>query len=86
MIKLVGDGKVLINEFETEDEGIKYMSDNKEELIWYYSRYELVVPGEKTIWSVSENLISAEEYQKKIDEKAQYNREHKTVKEEDWDD
>ena len=52
MIKLVGEGHVLIKEFQTEEEGLDYMRKNKDDLMWYYSYYELVVPGEKTIWAV----------------------------------
>ena len=54
MIKLVGEGHVLIKEFQTEEEGLDYMRKNKDDLMWYYSYYELVVPGEKTIWAVSD--------------------------------
>lgn len=69
MIKLIGDGHVLIEEFQTEEEALAYKNRNREELMTYFSHYEVVVPGEKTIWSVSENLIPAEDYIRDFKEK-----------------
>ena len=76
MIKLVGEGHVLIKEFQTEEEGLDYMRKNKDDLMWYYSYYELVVPGEKTIWAVSDTLISDAEFRKQVDAKIEMRRKY----------
>lgn len=85
MIKLIGDGHVLIKEFQTEDEGLDYMKRNKEDLMWYYGHYEIVVPGEKTIWAVSDTLISDEEFRKQVDAKRRAAWDSRTV-DEGWGD
>ena len=82
MIKLVGEGHVLIKEFQTEEEGLDYMRKNKDDLMWYYSYYELVVPGEKTIWAVSDTLISDAEFRKQVDAKIAEKRDNNTLPEE----
>lgn len=86
MIKLVGEGRVLIKEFQTEEEGLDYMRKNKDDLMWYYSYYELVVPGEKTIWAVSDTLISDAEFRKQVDAKIAEKRDNNTLPEEGWGD
>lgn len=86
MIKLIGDGHVLIKEFQTEEEGLDYMRKNRDDLMWYYSHYEIVVPGEKTIWTVSDTLISDAEYRKQVDAKIAAIRDNDTTTDEGWGD
>lgn len=86
MIKLIGNKNVLIKEFTTEAEGLKYMREHREELMWYYSFYELVIPGEKTIWHVSDTLISDAEYRKKVDAEIAAYRDNDTTPDEGWGD
>ena len=50
--------------------------------MWYYSYYELVVPGEKTIWAVSDTLISDAEFRKQVDAKIAEKRDNNTLPEE----
>lgn len=65
-VKLIADGEVLIETFDSEAKGIRYMHENRSHLSDYYSNWEVVTPGEETIWPVSDTLYTDEkEYLKK---------------------
>lgn len=87
-VKLVANSMVLVESFSNVDDGLRYMKENKEELETYCSHWELVTPGEKTIWNVENELVSWADFKKERDavhlkneeEMEQFLKEHPEIK------
>lgn len=79
-IKLIANSRVLVESFETEKEGLKYMKDHNEDFSLYYSHWELVSPDDKPIWKVEDKLISQNTFLKEREERAEKDKEEDDLK------
>lgn len=66
-VKLVANSMVLVESFSNVDDGLRYMKEHHEELETYCDHWELVCPGEKPIWEVSDELMNWTSFKKERD-------------------
>lgn len=66
-VKLIADSRVLVESFDNVEDGFCYMKEHHEELETYCGHWELVTPGEKTIWEVENELVSWASFKKERD-------------------